>query len=228
MRRLRQLALVLGSVALSGGFALGQARLGLYVVDSNDQKVGYVLYNRVAVIFIDGSAYSLQTGRDGFQPTTGFEQRYPDNQCNGTPYVQSEGGHILFADAQFTSDGVLHYPSESIELIESQSTRVVYADGTLGSCTGDKSQLFAAIMLTTDAPAFTPPFRVVDVLQVSPAPGVATFNDVPTNHPFFQYIEALSASGITAGCQASPPLYCPDATVTRGQMAVFLAKALGL
>ena len=63
-------------------------------------------------------------------------------------------------------------------------------------------------------------------LEVSPAPGAATFNDVPTNHPFFQYIEALSASGITGGCGAGN--YCPDAPLTRGQMAVFLAKALGL
>jgi hypothetical protein len=65
-------------------------------------------------------------------------------------------------------------------------------------------------------------------LQVSPAPAIATFNDVPTSHPFFQYVEALAASGITAGCQANPPLYCPDASLTRGQMAVFLSKALGL
>ncbi len=62
--------------------------------------------------------------------------------------------------------------------------------------------------------------------SVSPAPGSATFNDVPTNHPFFQYIEALAASGITGGC--GPGIYCPDNPVTRGQMAVFLAKALGL
>ena len=64
--------------------------------------------------------------------------------------------------------------------------------------------------------------------RVSPAPALATFNDVPTSHPMFQYVEALSAAGITGGCQASPPLYCPDAPLTRGQMAVFLAKALGL
>jgi|SRR5690242_15020996 len=63
-------------------------------------------------------------------------------------------------------------------------------------------------------------------LEVSPPPGTATFNDVPTSHPFFQYIEALSASGITGGCGAGN--YCPDAPLTRGQMAVFLAKALGL
>ena len=61
---------------------------------------------------------------------------------------------------------------------------------------------------------------------VSPAPGVATFNDVPTNHPFFQFIEALAASGITGGCGSGN--YCPDAPLTRGQMAVFLSKALGL
>jgi len=63
-------------------------------------------------------------------------------------------------------------------------------------------------------------------LQVSPAPATATFNDVPTNHPYFQYIQALSASGITGGCGSGN--YCPDNPVTRGQMAVFLAKALGL
>ena len=64
--------------------------------------------------------------------------------------------------------------------------------------------------------------------QVSPAPATATFGDVPTGHPFFQFIEALSRSGITAGCNAAPPLFCPEQPLTRGQMAVFLTKALGL
>ena len=63
-------------------------------------------------------------------------------------------------------------------------------------------------------------------LQVSPAPATATFGDVATDHPFFQFVEALSGSGITVGCGGGN--YCPDAPLTRGQMAVFLAKALGL
>jgi hypothetical protein len=62
--------------------------------------------------------------------------------------------------------------------------------------------------------------------QVSPAPATATFNDVPTGHLFFRYIEALADSGITAGCGGGS--FCPDGVLTRGQMAVFLAKALGL
>ena len=61
---------------------------------------------------------------------------------------------------------------------------------------------------------------------VSPAPAVATFADVPTSHIFFQFVEALAASGITGGCGGGN--FCPDAPLTRGQMAVFLAKALGL
>jgi len=64
------------------------------------------------------------------------------------------------------------------------------------------------------------------VLQVSPAPGAPTFNDVPTSHPFFQYVEALAASGVTGGCGGGN--FCPNNPITRGQMAVFLAKALGL
>ena len=62
--------------------------------------------------------------------------------------------------------------------------------------------------------------------QVSPASATATFADVPPTHLFYQYVEALAASGITAGCGGGN--YCPDAAVTRGQMAVFLSKALGL
>ncbi|HEY7862087.1 MAG TPA: S-layer homology domain-containing protein [Thermoanaerobaculia bacterium] len=36
----------------------------------------------------------------------------------------------------------------------------------------------------------------------------------------------IYASGITAGC--APGSFCPNAPITRGEMAVFLAAALGL
>jgi hypothetical protein len=62
--------------------------------------------------------------------------------------------------------------------------------------------------------------------QVSPPPATPTFGDVPASDGAWSHIEALSASGITAGCGGGN--YCPDATLTRRQMAVFLAKALGL
>jgi hypothetical protein len=63
-------------------------------------------------------------------------------------------------------------------------------------------------------------------LQVSAAPLTSDFNDVATSSPQFKFIEALYYAGITAGCGGGN--FCPDNPVTRGQMAVFLAKALGL
>lgn len=63
-------------------------------------------------------------------------------------------------------------------------------------------------------------------LQVSPKPATATFGDVSTGYWAFQHIEALAASGITAGCGGGD--FCPESPLTRAQMAVFLAKALGL
>jgi len=63
-------------------------------------------------------------------------------------------------------------------------------------------------------------------LQISPAPGVATFNDVGTGHWAFQYIEALYSTGMISGCGGGN--YCPSSNVTRAEMAAFLAKLLGL
>lgn len=68
--------------------------------------------------------------------------------------------------------------------------------------------------------------RVFYKLQVSPAPATATFLDVPTSSPIFRFVEALSAAGITGGCGGGN--FCPNAPLTRGQMAVFLSVALGL
>jgi len=61
---------------------------------------------------------------------------------------------------------------------------------------------------------------------VSNPPAFPTFNDVPVNDFGYPYIEALNASGITGGCANGS--FCPDNPVTRRQMAIFLAKALGL
>jgi hypothetical protein len=52
-----------------------------------------------------------------------------------------------------------------------------------------------------------------------------TFADVPTSHWAWKWVEAVYAAGITGGCATAPLRYCPDASVTRGQSAVFLLKA---
>lgn len=61
---------------------------------------------------------------------------------------------------------------------------------------------------------------------VSPPPVSPSFADVPPGDPFYQFIEAIHAAGITAGCGGGN--FCPNQAITRKQEAAFISKALGL
>jgi hypothetical protein len=64
---------------------------------------------------------------------------------------------------------------------------------------------------------FTPPPCVA---------GQEVFVDVPAGHPFCAWIQQLYSDGVTGGCSLAPLSYCPQAAVTRGQMAVFIERAM--
>jgi hypothetical protein len=53
-----------------------------------------------------------------------------------------------------------------------------------------------------------------------------TFADVPPPYPFFDAIGLLWGRSITGGCSSDPPRFCPDDNITRGQMAVFIVRAI--
>ena len=63
------------------------------------------------------------------------------------------------------------------------------------------------------------------MVELPPAPD---FVDVDSGGVHAAGIESLLDAGVTAGCSTSPPRFCPDGLVTRGQMATFLARALRL
>ena len=60
----------------------------------------------------------------------------------------------------------------------------------------------------------------------TPPPAVGVFSDVDLANPFAPWIEKLAADGITGGCGNGK--YCPNAAVTRAQMAVFLVRTFDL
>jgi hypothetical protein len=62
--------------------------------------------------------------------------------------------------------------------------------------------------------------------KVGTLPLVSTFADVSMSGFAWSSIERLYASKITVGCSATPLMYCPDQTVTRAQMAVFLERGM--
>ena len=68
------------------------------------------------------------------------------------------------------------------------------------------------------------PLLALSVMLATLPPGGSFIDDDGSTHE--GGIEAIAAAGLTAGC--NPPAndrYCPDANVTRGQMAAFIARA---
>jgi ELWxxDGT repeat protein len=60
---------------------------------------------------------------------------------------------------------------------------------------------------------------------IPPAATGTRFQDVPANFWAGAWIEQIAIAGITQGCSASPPLFCPGSSVTRAEMAIFLLRA---
>ena len=111
-------------------------------------------------------------------------------------------------------------PSLFADWIEELSVEGITAGcGNGNYCPNDpvtRQQMSAFLLKSLNGSGYVPP----------PAAGI--FGDVPVSNPFAPWIEDLYNRQITAGCSASPLLYCPADPNTRQQMAVFLTKTFSL
>ncbi|MXW94257.1 MAG: hypothetical protein F4110_04440 [Acidimicrobiaceae bacterium] len=69
---------------------------------------------------------------------------------------------------------------------------------------------------------------LIDAGRAELAGHAGRFEDVEVTDPWAAHIETFAALGITDGCSREHARFCPDRSVTRGQMAVFLVRAVGL
>ena len=101
----------------------------------------------------------------------------------------------------------------------------LFRRGVVTGCTGNlycptaaatREQMAVFVLRTLD-PSLVPPPCVA---------GTERFDDVPAGSGFCPWIEELADRGVVTGC--TPTSYCPNAEVTREQMAVFLAVTFGL
>jgi hypothetical protein len=126
---------------------------------------------------------------------------------NDPAYVPTEGDSSTFADVP---------PSNPFyDFIET-----IARNGISSGCGGGnfcpdsgvtRAQMAVFLLKSKHGSAYAPP----------PATG-GVFVDVPANAFAAAWIEELAAEGITAGCSTGH--YCPNAIVTRAQMAVFLLR----
>jgi hypothetical protein len=67
--------------------------------------------------------------------------------------------------------------------------------------------------------------RVIHGSAHTPPAPANVFGDVPTTYWANAWINLLYTDGVTGGCSTNPLLFCPEAGVSRAQMAVFLLRA---
>ncbi len=118
----------------------------------------------------------------------------------------------VFPDAQG------HWAERWIEALRQDGITTGYPDGTYHPDEAVSRAAMAVFLLRALKGADYSP----------PTPDQITFQDVPADYWAAPWIEALYQEGITSGCSADPPLYCPETAVTRGQMAVFLVRTFQL
>jgi hypothetical protein len=192
-----------------------------------------------AVSVLIGSPIVLMARAAGFGPVTHQWRK------NGTPV--SDGGTVSGATtailtinpAAFTDAGsydvvvtdsctstTSNAAAVSVEFADVPTSNIFHGDiitiataGITAGCGGadycpaalvTRAQMAVFLLKSEHGSAYVPPACA------------GIFADVPCPGTYADWIEQLSNEGVTAGCGNGN--YCPDASVTRAQMAVFLLK----
>ncbi|HMZ08350.1 MAG TPA: choice-of-anchor Q domain-containing protein [Anaerolineales bacterium] len=137
------------------------------------------------------------------------------NALTGLPYVNGETYSII-RDQTFSDTPTSYWAWQYIERLYNSGITGGCATNPLSYCPTSpvtRGQMAVFLLRGIHGSGFTPP-----------AVGGSTgFTDVDTGYWAAAWIKQLAAEAITGGCGSG--VYCPEDTVTRAQMAVFLLKA---
>jgi glucose/arabinose dehydrogenase len=129
---------------------------------------------------------------------------------HGSSYAPPAANGTIFSDVSKTT-----FAAAFIERLSAE-----------GITTGCGMGNYCPAVPVTRAPMAKFLLRAHDGSSYQPPPAQGVFTDVPASSPFAAWIEELSARGITTGCGGGK--FCPNSTVTRAQMAAFLARTFSI
>lgn len=202
-----------GSLDLTGVITgvTGPGYPGLYELIDGDATYGTVPPGALAGCSFMDDCYSVHlkdTGGD--RPVQHWDAQLSEQLSNGVPVTWA-----LHVGGSFTD---VPGGNQFYSLIETLFHRGVTGGcGGTAYCPGDsalRKQMAVFLLKSRYGRSYVPP------------PAVGIFADVPASDAFAPWIENLYNLGVTGGCSSSPLQYCPDHTVLRQQMAVFLLKTL--
>lgn len=146
----------------------------------------------------------------------------PDNDqfCPDTPVNRGQAAAFLARVLDLPPSGSDHFVDDDGSMFEDAINRVAGA-GILKGCNPPANNSVCPTTALTRAQLAAILVRALGLPTTTADPFVDDDGSV-----FEQDINRLAAAGLTKGC--NPPesdRYCPDSTVTRGQLAAFLHRA---
>ena len=183
-----------------------------FLSDFLDVPPSHIFHDAVRAVVTNGVAAGIGGGDFGVDASTLRQQMavYLLKAKNGICYAPPPCTTGVFADVPCSSPF-----ADWIEALAAEGITAGCGSGNYCPASPVRRDQMAAFLLRSlSGPAYAPP----------PCTGI--FADVPCPSTFADWIEALAAEGITAGCGGGN--YCPQNPNTTGQMAVFLQKAFVL
>ena len=143
------------------------------------------------------------------------------------PFAQW-GADAVFAGHEHNYERILR--DGIVYFVNGLGGAVIYPFGTpVEGSAARYSGSFGAQRVTASDQAMTFEFYSIenggtlrDTYTIAPS----IFADVPAGYWAWSFVERLYSAGITGGCGTNPLIYCPEQTVTRAQMAVFLLRGM--
>ena len=181
-----------------------------YTIADGLAAYGTIASNATASCLATGDCYSVSVDDPAVRPAPHWDATMLETLSAGSPKTWTLHIGDSFADVP---DSHLFYA-----FIET-----IFHKGVTGGCGGTnycpgnaalRKQMAVFLLKARYGAAYVPPAAV------------GIFGDVAPADPFAAWIEDLYNRGITGGCSVSPLNYCPESTVLRQQMAVFLLKTL--
>ena len=143
--------------------------------------------------------------------------------CPDAPVTRAQMATFLVR-ALVLEDGVsVGFTDVNVENVHASDIDALYTAGITRGCST------SPLRFCPDAPVTRAQMATFLVRALVLEDGVSVgFTDVNVENVHASDIDALYTAGITRGCSTSPLRFCPDAPVTRAQMATFLIRSLGL
>ena len=173
-----------------------------------------------------GNCFEMGVSAPGTRPATHWDATFTETLSDGDPPIVRK----LHLGLSFTDVPKNHVFYQFVE-------RILHNGVTTG-CTGttycpddNVFRLQMAVFIARSQAGGDARIQVSGSAQGNPyncvSGGQSQFTDIAPDNPFCRHVHYIFSTGVTTGCITTPPRqYCPSDNVTRGQMALFIARAV--